>query len=161
MDFERSFFKEKGYGKYEVLDPACLPPLYLAYRRDLSQISGIYHSNLRQRWEDGDEEVTRAMIELAEITTEGRQCLLEGDIEGFAHLMDRNFDIRACLVKLDPFNVGMVRLARENGVSAKYAGSGGAIVGVLRKESQFEDLRRSFAEIGCEVIRPVAVEEPN
>ncbi|UCF36020.1 MAG: hypothetical protein JSU96_14525 [Acidobacteriota bacterium] len=131
-----------------------LPPLYIAYRRDLSQISGVYHSNLRQRWEEGDPTVVEAMKEFAAITEAGRTCLLSGDKRGFSELMDRNFNLRAQLVKLDPANVEMIELARSFGVSAKYAGSGGAIVGVCEDDQTFEQMREAFELKGCEVFRP-------
>ena len=37
---------------------------------------------------------------------------------------------------------------------AKFAGSGGAIVGTYRDETMFEDLKRALAAIGCVVIKP-------
>lgn len=154
MDFSRDYFETHGHGRYERLDLDLLPPLYLAFRRSLSQISGIYHSNLRDRWERGDPEVVAAMTEFARLAEEGRQALLDGDHQRFSSLMDRNFDVRRSLVRLDPVNVEMVRRARELGVSAKYAGSGGAIVGVCFEEDRFERLRRHLGEMDCEVIRP-------
>lgn len=154
MDFERSYFEAHGYGQYERLPVELLPPLYLAYRRNLSKISGIYHSNLRQRWEEGDPVVHEAMKEFAKITAEGRECLLNRDQQGFSALMDRNFAVRSKLVRLDPVNIEMVNLARRFGASAKYAGSGGAIIGVRPAPEPFEEMKRAFSEIGCEVIVP-------
>lgn len=154
MDFNREFFETHGHGRYERLDLHLLPPLYLAFRRSLSQISGIYHSNLRDRWERGDPEVVAAMTEFGSITERGRQALVGGDHAEFSRLMDRNFDLRRTLVRLDPVNVEMVRRAREMGVSAKYAGSGGAIVGVCEEPDRFDRLRQHLAEMDCEVIRP-------
>lgn len=155
MDFSRDFFQTHGHGQYKRMDPDLLPPLYLAFRRSLSQISGIYHSNLRDRWERGDPEVLAAMTEFADLAERGREALLAGEHATFARLMDRNFDLRRKLVRLDPVNVEMVRRAREIGVSAKYAGSGGAIVGVCFEEERFERLRQHLAEMDCEVVRPI------
>ncbi len=155
MDFSRDYFETHGHGRYERLNLDLLPPLYLAFRRSLSQISGIYHSNLRERWERGDPEVVAAMGEFARLAEEGRQALQDGDHQRFSSLMDRNFDLRRSLIRLDPVNVEMVRRARELGVSAKYAGSGGAIVGVCFEEDRFERLRRHLGEMDCEVIRPL------
>ncbi len=154
MDFDRKHFEARGFGEYQPMDVRLLPPLYLAYRSDLSQVSGIYHSNLRQRWEQGDPQVVDAMEDFANFAERGRETLLKGDVDGFSRLMNRNFDLRANLVQLDPKNVEMVRLARRLGVSAKYAGSGGSIVGVCPDEATFEALVSEFAEIGCTVIRP-------
>jgi glucuronokinase len=154
MDFARELVEKRGYGFYEKLDIAALPPLYVAYRQDLSQVSGIYHSNLRQRWDQGETKVLEAMERFADFAEEGKRCLLAGDHGGFSELMDKNFNLRNQLVQLNPANVEMVELARSLGVSAKYAGSGGSIVGVFENEKQFSGLKKSFEALGCRVIRP-------
>ena len=48
----------------------------------------------------------------------------------------------------------MVMTARSAGASAKFAGSGGAIVGTYEDEAQFARLARVLAEIGSQTIRP-------
>ena len=161
MDFSEDYFKTLGHGRYEPMDPGLLPPLYLAYREDLSQISGIYHSNLRQRWRQGDPKVVFAMEQLARLTEEGRRSLIERDYDKLAALINRNFDIRSELVELDPRNVEMVELARRQGVCAKYAGSGGAIVGICREEDRFHQLQQEFHRLGCKVIRPTIRQPSN
>ena len=78
MDFNREAMNRLGHGFYESLDPGLLPPLYLAYRNDLGQVSGIYHNDLRGRWNRGEQTVHRAMEEFAELARMGRDCLLRG-----------------------------------------------------------------------------------
>jgi glucuronokinase len=46
----------------------------------------------------------------------------------------------------------MIDLARSLGVSAKFPGSGGAIIGVCPSREKLIELRASFARIGCAVI---------
>lgn len=154
MDFNREAMNRLGHGIYESLDPSLLPPLYLAYRNDLGQISGIYHTDLRGRWNRGEGTVLRSMEEFADLAREGRDCLLRGDTVKLAGLMDRNFEIRSGLSRLDPRNVEMIEMARSHGVSAKFAGSGGAIVGVCESDETFLALQEDFRTIGCTVIRP-------
>ena len=48
----------------------------------------------------------------------------------------------------------MVELARNTGASAKFTGSGGAIIGTYKDESMFEQLKRSLGEEDIEVIKP-------
>jgi glucuronokinase len=48
----------------------------------------------------------------------------------------------------------MIEAARSAGASAKFAGSGGAIVGTFTDETQYADLEHSLTAIGCEVFRP-------
>ncbi|MCY3774695.1 MAG: GHMP kinase [Candidatus Aminicenantes bacterium] len=154
MDFNREVMDRLGHGFYESLDPGLLPPLYLAYRNDLGQVSGIYHNDLRGRWNRGEQTVHRAMKEFADLARMGRECLLRGDTVKLARLMDRNFDIRSGVSSLDPRNVEMIEMARSRGVSAKFAGSGGAIVGICESDETFLGLQEDFRTIGCTVIRP-------
>ena len=44
--------------------------------------------------------------------------------------------------------------ARDAGASAKFAGSGGAIVGTYEDEAMFGQLTDNLGEIGCRVIKP-------
>jgi glucuronokinase len=154
MDFERTHLERCGYGHYEPIDPTLLPPLYLAFRRDLAEISGIVHSDLRARWNRGEPEVVEGMKTCAALAERGRGCLLAGDIGGFAEAMDRNFDVRASICTLDPRNVNMVHLARSLGLPANYAGSGGSIVGVCEDDRQFARLSEAFVDLNCSVVRP-------
>ena len=48
----------------------------------------------------------------------------------------------------------MVVTARRSGASAKFAGSGGAIVGTYEDEAQYAALARDLAAIGCRTLRP-------
>ncbi len=154
MDFDREHLEKHGHGIYEPLDPLLLPPLFIAYRTDLSEISGIVHGNLHARWEAGDRDVVEAMHHLAEVALEGRRCLLERDHGGLARLINENFDTRERIMKLDPRNVEMVRLARRFGAPAHYAGSGGSILGIC-DDGQFRRMRQEFEAIGCRLIRPI------
>ena len=53
--------------------------------------------------------------------------------------------------------LGKVRTlrARRAGASAKFAGSGGAIIGICPDERTFKQLRAALEPIRCDVIRPV------
>jgi glucuronokinase len=48
----------------------------------------------------------------------------------------------------------MVMRARAVGASAKFAGSGGAIVGTYEDETMFADLQEALTKIGCRVLKP-------
>ncbi len=157
MDFEREFMEREGHGRYEVLDPSLLPRLFVAYRTDLSEISGVVHSSYRARWDAGDPVLVAGMGRLADIALEGKACLLARDWGRLSELIDENFDARAKITKLDPRNVEMVMLARRLGAAAHYAGSGGSILGVYRDEEHFERLREAFSSLGCNLIRPRVV----
>jgi len=48
----------------------------------------------------------------------------------------------------------MVMTARSAGASAKFAGSGGAIVGTFEDAAQFDRLKAALADIGCTTFVP-------
>ena len=48
----------------------------------------------------------------------------------------------------------MVMTARSVGASAKFAGSGGAIVGTYEDDAQYAALERALAGVGCRTLRP-------
>ncbi|MBN1516697.1 GHMP kinase [Candidatus Sumerlaeota bacterium] len=154
MDFDREIMERQRHGEYETLDPALFPPLYLAYKEWLSEVSGIVHNDLRERWDRGDQDVHDAMQEFARLATEARQCLLDGRPEQLGPLMDANFDLRRKIMKVSPENLKMVETARKCGASAKFCGSGGAIVGVCPDDKTFNKLTTTLGRLGCTVIRP-------
>jgi glucuronokinase len=49
----------------------------------------------------------------------------------------------------------MVEVARQCGASAKFAGSGGAIIGIYRDEAMYEELSEKLAAIGSRIIKPL------
>ena len=53
----------------------------------------------------------------------------------------------------------MVQAVRAAGASAKFAGSGGAIIGACTNETTWIKLQRAMQAIGCQVIRPQVLPE--
>jgi glucuronokinase len=135
----------------ERLDPALLPPLYLAWRADAAETSHVVHGGLRER--AAEPAVRHAMARLAGHARAARDALLAGDRAAFAAALDASFDEREALLALDPRHVAMVHAAREAGASANYAGSGGAIVGTLPAAGR-EPVARALNSLGCEMIAP-------
>ena len=157
MDFAAELMRETlGYrhGVYERLDPALLPPVYIAYKADVSEPTEVFHNDIRGRYNRGDSTVVNAMSTFAGLASDARDALLAGDHARLAKLMDANFDTRRSIYQLPAGQVEMIDLARKVGASAKFAGSGGAIVGTYRDETMFNDLRQNLAAIGCVVIKP-------
>ena len=154
MDFSRDLMERQGHGNYEEMDPSLLPPLFLAYRTELGEGSEVIHNNIRQRWLDADPEVHQAMRDFAAYAQEARDLLAVGRGMEIGPLMDRNFDRRRSIMQLDPGNIEMVEIARSVGAHAKFAGSGGAIVGMYYDEAMYERLRAAMEARGITVIRP-------
>src|SRR4051794_34718214 len=70
-------------GSVEVLDPALLPPLYVAWHPEAAGPSGAIHAALRERPGLAD-----AMAELAGHAARARDALLGGDHAAFARAVD-------------------------------------------------------------------------
>jgi glucuronokinase len=145
---------------YEPMDPALLPPLYLSHHETLGEPTEVFHQNIRERFNQGDQEVVGAMKRFADLAAQGRQALLERDAGLIARLMDRNFETRRGIYRLPQWQVEMVETARRCGASAKFAGSGGAIIGTCDSEAVFSNVRSSLAAIGSRTVRPLVVDEP-
>lgn len=154
MDFDRALVTASGHGRYEPLDPAALPRLYIAYDPKRAEISGTYHKKLRVLFEEKKPDILAAMSEFADIAQRGRDALLAGKPEALAPLIDANFDLRDRIFNVAPANRNMVMTARSTGCSAKFAGSGGAIVGTYADDAQFAALRDALSAIGCQTIKP-------
>ena len=154
MDFAKDLMEKDGYGNYEELDPGLISNIYVAYRTSLSEGTEIFHNNIRARYESGDPSVLEAMELWAEIAAQGRQALIDGDYENLSRLVNANFDLRSRIYRISAGNLEMVEAARSTGATAKFAGSGGAIVGTYRDQAQFQQLREELAKIGVAIIQP-------
>lgn len=155
MDFNQELMEQRGYGMYEPLDPGLLPNLFIAYRTDLAEGSEVFHNDIRQRWDDGEPEVVRAMQDFAGYAEEAKALLLAGRGKEIGPLLDANFDRRCSITAVSPKNMEMVERARSVGAHCKFSGSGGAIVGVCRDDAMYAALEEVFRDTETEVIRPV------
>jgi len=154
MDFDRTLMEATGHGRYEPLDPGLLPPLFVAYRTDVGELSTVTHSDLRERFKLGDPAVVDGMAECARLTERARELLLAGKGAEIGELMDRNFDVRRSMCELDPLNVRMIEIARAYHGHPKFSGSGGAIVGVYPGDDAYAAMTAELEQLHCRVIRP-------
>ena len=154
MDFDRAVMEEKGQGIYEPLSPEKLPPVYIAYRTDMSESSDVFHNDIRGRYDRGEAEVVEAMNFWAELTLRARDALLAGNRKELGEILDANFDRRRALYKIHPDNLAMIDAARAAGASAKFTGSGGAIVGLFEDDATYQRLHDKLTSMGIHVLRP-------
>ncbi|OGJ89731.1 MAG: GHMP kinase [Candidatus Raymondbacteria bacterium RifOxyA12_full_50_37] len=140
--------------EYEPLSPALLPPLYLAYHNTFSEPTEVFHNDLRGRYTRGEPEVVNAMKEFASFAAAGREALLKKNAQALGALINRNFDLRRSICTLPAWQVQMIETARACGASAKFAGSGGAIIGTYEDEDMFTKLSARLEAIGSNVIKP-------
>lgn len=155
MDFSEDIMKSQDYGRYEELDPEILPPLYIAYRLDLSQGSDIVHNDFRERFARKDKAVLKSIAKWVDLTDAARECLKNGNAQELGKLMDSNFDCRARVMPLSEGNLKMVEAARSVGCSAKFTGSGGAIIGTYANEKMYAALKRALEPMNIRVIKPI------
>jgi glucuronokinase len=159
MDFSRELLRDQGYGRYESLDSALLPRLYVAYQRQPAKASGRALDDLRSRWERGDPVVVETLGRIAALADEGKRAILDTNHERLSALMDANFDLRSRVMAIGEADRGMVETARALGASAKLTGSGGAIVGCCPDDATHERLVRELGELGAAVIEPEVGDE--
>jgi glucuronokinase len=154
MDFNRGHVEKLGYGVYEELSPELLPPIYVAYTTRLSEGTEVFHNDIRGRWNRGEREVVSAMYQWANLAQRVRDMLLAGHGDRIGPLLNENFDLRCRLYKISSGNIDMVETARSVGASAKFTGSGGAIVGTYEGEDMFKALVERLEPKGVAVIKP-------
>jgi glucuronokinase len=155
MDFEKKHLVSKGYGKYEVLDPSLLPKLYLAYKTELGKVSGTVLNNLKERYDKGEKLVHDTLSDLAEVAQNGRMAILNRDYLTLNLLMNRNFDLRCKIMNISDSNMELVQTARSCGASAKFSGSGGAIIGMYEDDEMLRRLIINLKKINARVIKPI------
>lgn len=158
MDFSERLMKSRGYGEYIELDPDLLSNVFVAYRTSLSEGTEVFHNDIRSRYNRGDRKVVQAMKQWAKMAEAGRKALLAGDRDHLSRLVNANYDLRSTIYQISTGNQEMIRTARKVGASAKFAGSGGAIVGTYQNARQFARLKRAFEKIGSAVLRPLISE---
>lgn len=159
MDFDRDYMTEHGVGRYEPIEIPEDLKLYVAYRTDLAEGSEVLHSRLRDDFEAGVPQVIDAMHEWAQLTVEVKHALGARDFDRIPALLNRNFDLRCevCGSAISAKNRRMVELARSTGASAKFTGSGGAIIGTYTDEAMFRELSRVLGANRIDVIKPEIV----
>lgn len=154
MNFEKSIMDQNGHGDYERLDPALLPKLYIAYRTDLSKVSGKVLNTIRARWEKKDPEVMEALARIAQIAEEGRDAILNRKHKQLHRLMDENFNCRSRIMPISDRNQALVDTARKCGASAKFTGSGGSIIGIFKDDAMLNRLSNELKQVNARVIKP-------
>lgn len=157
MDFNKDHFDRHGHGHYEPLNHKLLPNLYLAYRTDLSKVSGKVFNNVKQRYYQGDPEVVNTLNEIGELAEEGKKALSNRDYKTLNYLIDKNFDLRSKIMNISETNKEMVRIARGCGASAKFSGSGGAIIGVYEDDEMLRRLMVHLKKVNARVIKPFII----
>jgi len=137
------------------MDPALLPPVYVAYDTQVSKCSAVFHNNIRDRFNRGEAAVVEAMRFWADLTDRVKACLMKGEKGKIGPLLNANFDRRRQIYKISPRNIAMVEAARSAGASAKFTGSGGAIVGTYEDDEMYRRLEQALETMDVKVLKPI------
>ncbi len=158
MDFNKELMDRQGYGDYRPLSSRLFRNIYIAYRTDLAEGSEVVHNNFRERYHFGDPAVLAAISEWADLTVKGIKALEKGDMAELARLINRNFDIRRSVMNISERNIEMVETARSIGASAKFTGSGGAIIGTYVDDKMYNQLVKTMSAMNIYVLKPSIVQ---
>jgi len=161
MDFSKAHFRRQGYGQYEALDPKILPHLYIAWRSSSAEGSEVFHNDIRERFDKNDKEILLAIERWKKLTQDFLEGLKLQDITKLQHAMDENFDQRAQIYQISADNLEMIRIARACSASAKFAGSGGAIIGIYDHSDTYNQLQQCFAKKNINILKPKIVSYEN
>jgi glucuronokinase len=156
MDFtEAAYAANNGvHGEYQKLDPSLLPPLFIAYKDELSKSSGTIHNIMRYRATvEHDARVTDAMTRKAALVDEALAALESGRSTDLGPILSRDFDLRRSVYDLTPESIRMIQIARDTGAHAKFTGSGGAAVGVFEDDQHYARLEEAYNRAGYRLIR--------
>jgi glucuronokinase len=158
MDFDKERMQRDGFGLYEPMDPALLPPVFVAYHDSLAEGTEVTHNDLRSRFNRGEPQVLDGIKRWAELTQQARDLMLAGRGREIGPLMDANFDLRASLINISSGNLALVEAGRRLGAAVNFAGSGGAVVGSSDGDPQrLKRLAAAYAEMGAKLIVPQIV----
>lgn len=139
-----------------ALDPALLPPLFVAWDPRGAEASGGYHTALRVRFDAGDPVLLAIMAALAGLARAAADAVEHGDADALGAALDATHDARATLGPLAPHHAALRDAAREAGLPCNSAGSGGAIVGLADDPERVAALRARLAAAGGHVVAPAA-----
>ncbi|MBN1115964.1 MAG: hypothetical protein JXA77_02080 [Bacteroidales bacterium] len=157
MDFEKKHLIKNGFGKYESLKAENLPNLYLAYKTELSKVSGTVLNNIKEGFNSGDKLVIETLAEIADCAEEGKKAIQEKNFGRLNDLINLNFDLRKKIMNISDSNIELVETARKCGASAKFSGSGGAIIGTFEDDEMLRKLIVELRNINARVIKPYII----
>lgn len=157
MDFDQEFMNKHGHGVYNRINPALLPNLYIAYRTELSKVSGQVLNDIGVRYRQGDQAVISILNKIAGLAESGKQAIETGDVETLNILINENFNLREKIMNISTENKKMIETARNCGASAKFAGSGGSIIGIYNGNDMLNQLIVEMKNIKARVIKPYII----
>ena len=157
MDFNKEQMDKHGFGKYQRLPMDKLPQFYIAYKTNLSKVSGKVLNDIKTKYQQGDALVINTLKEIASLADKGKVAIEKGDIATLGQLINENFNNRRKIMTITDSNNELVDTARACGASASFTGSGGAIIGIYKDNEMLQKLVYSLRNIQARVIKPYLI----
>ena len=158
MDFNRESIHNKGFGQYEAINlKAIHDKIFIAYSPKLSEGSEKTHNKFRQDFESGELRVLSAIEKWKKMTTLFKDSVSTNEIQKLLELINENFDLRNELMELKKEQVDLVMMVRMLGASAKFSGSGGAVIALAENQLDRDAIVKRLNAEGVEVIIPQIV----
>lgn len=142
---------------YQRLDATNLPSLFVAWHRSTGAASNVAHTDVRQRWLDGEPVVCAAMTRFAELAVRGRHALDHSTARlEWPALMNEAFELRCQIWNITDVDTALVDAGRAIGAGVAFAGSGGAVVGSLADPELIPVAAQAYDDIdaGFLVLHP-------
>ena len=92
--------------------------------------------------------------EIGNLALKGKEYIKHGKLSELKKLMNTNFDLRSKIMNISDSNRELVETARACGASAKFAGSGGSIIGIYDDNEMLTRLIVEMKKIKARVIKP-------
>ena len=157
MDFNKEQMDKHGFGKYQRLPMDKLPQFYIAYKTNLSKVSGKVLNDIKTKYQQGDALVINTLKEIASLADKGKVAIEKGDVATLGQLINENFNTRRKIMTITDSNNELVETARACGASASFTGSGGAIIGIYKDNEMLQKLVYLLRNIQARVIKPYLI----
>lgn len=157
MNFDKKIIEENKHGTYERIDTQLLPKLYIAYKISLGKVSGKVLSDIKTRFDEGDTIVIDTLAKIADLAEQGKDAILNKNHKKLHKIINENFDLRDQIMDINDSNLEMIRTARKCGASAKFAGSGGSIIGTYSDDEMLTRLIIELQKLNARVIKPYII----
>ncbi len=159
MSFEKAHMDQYGYGIYEPIEAGLISNTFIAYDQSGAEGSEIVHNNLKERFASGDPMVIEVMQQFVKLTDDFITALRTKNIKAAKQCINDNFDLRRSICAIASKQENLVELIRLSGASAKFTGSGGAVIGMYESEEELSRLRTKISNTGTQLIIPTIVNE--
>jgi glucuronokinase len=116
--------------------------------------SGVVLNDVKMRYEKGDTFVIETLRQIGELAKKGKIAIEKRDYITLHKLMDQNFDLRRKIMNIREADLALVETARACGASAKFAGSGGSIIGLFEDNEMLNHLKVQLKKVKARVINP-------